>query len=135
MRRAGADERGVPAATLLPRAALRQLRNFDAEALKLLHLVSVELGVPVAMLLHPSRSRAGIARARQVAMYLCYVMLGRRLATIGRLFGRDRTTVSHACAKVEDLRDDPAFEALVTRLEQAIIAVAEQPREAIRAAG
>lgn len=57
------------------------------------------------------------ARARHIAMYLCHVMLSRNLREVGLAFGRDRTTVSHACALIEDLRDDPAFDRELCRLE------------------
>lgn len=53
-------------------------------------------------------------------MYLAHVMLGRSLSEVGQAFGRDRTTVSYACALIEDLREDPEFDAFVTRLEQKI---------------
>jgi chromosomal replication initiation ATPase DnaA len=39
------------------------------------------------------RNLLPIARARQLAMYLSHVVLGRTLADIGKVFGRDRTTV------------------------------------------
>lgn len=71
----------------------------------------------------------GAARARQLAMYLAHTMLGKSLADVGEAFGRDRTTVSYACNLIEDLRDDPAFEAAVTRLEELI--EREQPVRAI----
>ena len=53
-------------------------------------------------------------------MYLTHVMLSRSIPEVGRLFGRDRTTVSHACCMMEDQRDDPHFEAAVGELEDAI---------------
>ena len=37
-----------------------------------------------------------------------------------RTFGRDRTTVAHACACVEDSRDDPKFERVLACLEAAL---------------
>jgi len=80
-------------------------------------LIAQEKRVPVRLLIHRSRCRIGTARARQLAMYLSHVVLGRSLTEIGDAFGRDRTTVSHACAVIEDLRDDPAFDAEVTALE------------------
>lgn len=67
-----------------------------------------------------SRSRAPVAAARQMAMYLCHVLLEISMTDVGRYFGRDRTTVAHACAVVEDLRDDPAIEREIASLEQAI---------------
>lgn len=83
-------------------------------------LVSREMAVPKSLLLHHSRCRAGAARARQVAMYLSHVALGQSLTSVGHAFHRDRTTVSHACGLVEDMRDDPAFDAEMDRLEQLI---------------
>jgi len=73
--------------------------------------------VPIRLLTHPSRCRHETARARQLAMYLSHVVLGRSLTEIGDAFGRDRTTVAHACAVIEDLRDDRQFDAEVTALE------------------
>ena len=83
-------------------------------------LIAREKHVPIRLLTHPSRCRNRTARARQLAMYLSHVVLGRSLTEIGDAFGRDRTTVSHACAVIEDMRDDPAFDAEVTALERRI---------------
>ena len=38
-------------------------------------------------------------------MYLCHVLLRRTQERLGELFGRDRTTVSHACAAIEHQRE------------------------------
>ncbi|HOV04511.1 MAG TPA: helix-turn-helix domain-containing protein [Hyphomicrobiales bacterium] len=76
--------------------------------------------LPVTALRAPTRCLARIALARQVAMYLCHVVLGLTLAEIGDHFGRDRTTVSHACRVVEDRRDEAAFDRLVQELERAL---------------
>lgn len=81
-------------------------------------LIARERHVPIRLLIHKSRCRTATARARQLAMYLSHVVLGRSLTEIGDAFGRDRTTVSHACAVIEDMRDDPAFDAEVTALER-----------------
>jgi chromosomal replication initiation ATPase DnaA len=80
-------------------------------------------GVPVAELRAPTRRRAPIALARQVAMYLTHVAFGFSLSAVGRHFGRDRTTAAHACRHIEDRRDDPAFDLLLDRLERAVSAV------------
>ena len=53
-------------------------------------------------------------------MYLSHVVLGRTLMEIGEVFGRDRTTVSYACALIEDMRDDPQFDDEVSGLERQI---------------
>lgn len=63
---------------------------------------------------------------RQIAMYVCHVSLGISLSDIGQAFGRDRTTVSHACGVVEDRRDDPAFDDFVSALERISISVFAQ---------
>ncbi len=80
-------------------------------------LVCNERKVSKALIFNQSRCRAETARARQLAMYLAHVVLGQSLTSIGIAFGRDRTTVSHACALIEDLRDDSVFDEEVTRLE------------------
>ena len=83
-------------------------------------LVARQKNVPIRLLTHKSRSRLPAARARQLAMYLAHVVLGRSLTEIGLAFGRDRTTVSYACALIEDMRDDQRFDDEVTALEQQI---------------
>jgi chromosomal replication initiation ATPase DnaA len=55
--------------------------------------------------------------ARQVAMYLTHVGAGLPQTEVGRLFARDRTTVAHACAVVEERRDDPVFDRSLEVLE------------------
>jgi chromosomal replication initiation ATPase DnaA len=55
---------------------------------------------------------------RQIAMYVCHVQLGIPMSDIGPCFGRDRTTVGHACQVVEDRRDEPAFDEFVATLER-----------------
>ena len=67
-------------------------------------------GICVKDLRGSTRGRAQVALARQVAMYLSHVVLAINNRRIGDLFGRDRSTVTHACKLVEDRRDDPAFD-------------------------
>lgn len=95
-------------------------RPRDRVAEGVVRLVARDKHVPVGMLLHRSRGRARVAATRQLAMYLTHVMLGRTLTDVGELFGRDRTTVSYACALVEDKRDLRRFDEDVCRLEQKI---------------
>ena len=84
-------------------------------------------GVGPADLHHTTRGRAKVAQARQVAMYLAHVACGLSLTETGRLFGRDRTTVAHACSVVEDRRDDPLFDRALDLLEWAVSALATRP--------
>jgi len=70
----------------------------------------------------PARRRPR-CHVRQVAMYLSHVVLSVPYAAVGAAFGRDRTTVVHACAVVEDRRDDRAYDRFVEQCERCIEAV------------
>ncbi len=62
-----------------------------------------------------------IAMARQIAMYLCRLMTDSSLPKIGTAFGRDHTTVIHACEKIEKLRkEDKSFDNQLQQLEEKI---------------
>ncbi|MDP2621332.1 MAG: helix-turn-helix domain-containing protein [Hyphomicrobiales bacterium] len=76
--------------------------------------------VPPKELRAPTRRDAQTARARQVAMYLAHVGFGLTYSEAGLLFGRDRTTVAHACRLVEDRRNDPGFDVSLDCLEQTL---------------
>lgn len=80
-------------------------------------LVGAALRVPVEELSAPTRRKAPIARARQIAMYLAHVALGLSLTRIAIGFGRDRTTAGHACRLIEDLRDTGEFDRTLAFLE------------------
>ncbi|WP_338049388.1 helix-turn-helix domain-containing protein [Rhizobium tubonense] len=64
--------------------------------------------------------RRTLCHVRQIAMYICHVALRIPLHEIGLAFGRDRTTVGHACHVVEDRRDDPAFDDFVGAVERIV---------------
>ena len=68
-------------------------------------------------MLAKNRCRAWIAEGRQVAMYLTHVIGQVPLSDTGPHFGRDRTTVAHACARIEDKRDEDYFDNGLMRLE------------------
>jgi chromosomal replication initiation ATPase DnaA len=68
----------------------------------------------------PGRSPLAVARVRQIAMYVAHVALGLPMGEIGRGFGRDRTTVVHACHLIEDMRDDAEFERIVATCERVV---------------
>jgi chromosomal replication initiation ATPase DnaA len=74
-----------------------------------------------------TRGRAGVALARQMAMYLAHVVGGLTLTDIGHHFRRDRTTVAHACRLIETKRDDPGFDRVVALLEGVVPAFANRP--------
>jgi hypothetical protein len=79
--------------------------------------VALAFAVPADELRAPSRRTAGVAFARQSAMYLAHVALGLNCNTVGRMFRRDRTTVAYACQLVEQRRDDPDIDRLLDMLE------------------
>ncbi|MFG1296205.1 MULTISPECIES: helix-turn-helix domain-containing protein [Xanthobacter] len=88
-------------------------------------LVSAASGVAVETLLALRRSQAPVAAARQLAMYLAHVVLGLSQTDVARAFGRDRTTVAHACRRIEDQRDRAAFDRRVAQLEACVRWAAE----------
>lgn len=76
--------------------------------------------VPGGPLRAATRGRAPIAFARQVAIYLSHVAFGLGYGELARRFGRDRTTIRHACRLVEMCRDDPRLDLALDWLEQAV---------------
>lgn len=86
--------------------------------------VAQVFGVDAAALDTETRGRAEVALARQVAMYLAHVACGMSLTDVGRMFSRDRTTVAHACAVIEDRRDDKVFDRAIELLEMVVSALA-----------
>ena len=101
-------------------------RGSDSAAAAVVEIVARRRGVARTGLLHRSRCTADVAEARMLAMYLVHVVLGRSYSEVGHHFGRDRTTVAHACARIEDLRDRYSFDAEVAALEAEIGAAAPQ---------
>jgi len=81
------------------------------------HLCAYAVGVPAPEVARTTRASAPVARARHVAMYLAHTGLSWPLCRVAAAFGRDRTTASYACARVEDLRDDAEFDARLGEVE------------------
>lgn len=67
------------------------------------------------------RGKAHIAFARQVAMYLAHIGCGLSFTEVGRAFGRDRTTVAHACQLVEDKREDLDMDWSLDLMERSLL--------------
>ncbi|MCF3638615.1 hypothetical protein LXM94_01350 [Rhizobium sp. TRM95111] len=111
---AAREAAGLPADTPVPAATVcRIVRQLVAELVLL-------AGDRV---LHRRDSRRAGCQVRQIAMYLCHVALQISLTEIGLAFGRDRTTVGHACNVVEDRRDQPAFDAFLATAERMVLTV------------
>lgn len=89
----------------------------DAGACSLAAMLAADaLDVPITNVLAETRGSRTAAHARQVAMYLAHVALGVPLASVGRCFGRDHSTVAHGCGRVEDLRDERGFDQMIAEL-------------------
>ncbi len=93
----------------------------DGEAQRLRTVIEATIaevfGVAAAELSRPSRGKAPVALARQAAMYLAHVSCGLTLTDVGLVFARDRTTVAHACAVIEDRRDNLVFDRTLELME------------------
>ncbi|MEL6751429.1 MAG: helix-turn-helix domain-containing protein [Pseudomonadota bacterium] len=77
------------------------------------------LDVPLSRLKSRTRGTKDVARCRQVAMYLAVTTFSVPMSEVSAHFGRDRSTISHALAKIEDERDEQNgdFEVLMLQLE------------------
>jgi hypothetical protein len=100
-------------------------RRGGCEAALCLAAVCAASGVAPAAVLAKRRGRAPVARARQLALYLQHVAFGGSLSACGRALARERTSVRHACARIEDARDEPRFDRAVQCLEAALLAQRE----------
>ncbi|MEM9599772.1 MAG: helix-turn-helix domain-containing protein [Pseudomonadota bacterium] len=90
----------------------------DPARARLAHAAAaIEFGVPDLDITQPHQRAPLIDYVRQVAMYLSACSYGMTMTRIGELFGRDRTTVSHAIRVIEDGRTDPVLDAKLERLE------------------
>ncbi len=101
-------------------------RNFEI-CDSMLDIVSALFNVSGRELRMAGRTRLPVARVRQIAMYVTHCALGLTMTDIGKGFGRDRTTVMHACHLVEDMRDEEEFDRIVNTVERIAIA-AFKPR-------
>ncbi|HVV27319.1 MAG TPA: helix-turn-helix domain-containing protein [Rhizomicrobium sp.] len=63
-------------------------------------------GVPVDEVRKPTRGRPLVARTRQISVHLAHVVFGMSHKQLAREFGRDRSTVHHACNLIERMRED-----------------------------
>ncbi|GJL91311.1 helix-turn-helix domain-containing protein [Hyphococcus sp.] len=97
--------------------------RFSSIACKLTARMAKEIvceayGLPHASLMTTDKRGAELARARQIAMYLAHVVGQLTLYEVAEHFGRDRSTVSHACINIEDSRDSPVLEMQLEYLEK-----------------
>ena len=94
-----------------------KLRRSIAYCDGLIDILSAYFDVSGRAIRSPKRQALAIARIRQIGMYIANVVLGINMTTVGQGFGRNKSTVIHACHLIEDMRDDEEFDQIVSRLE------------------
>lgn len=100
------------------------------EGCKLTSLLAADaFRIPLSSIVAGTRGPLQSAHARQAAMYLAHVALGISLSAIGKFFGRDHSTIAHGCRRVEDRRDEAAFDALIAELALAARIASHLDRE------
>lgn len=67
--------------------------------------------------------RRVLCHLQQVAMYVCHVALRMTMADVGAAYGRDRTTVAHACRVIEGRRDNRAYDEFISAVERVVEAL------------
>ncbi len=113
-----------------PKRIIRQRANSEnSEVQKLLldtakarfvcELVAYALAIDEDLMC-PTRGSPNSALARQISMYLCHIGFGMSLNRVANAFGRDRSTIAHACHQIEDRRDDSNYDTLLDELENAL---------------
>ncbi|MEM6899851.1 MAG: helix-turn-helix domain-containing protein [Pseudomonadota bacterium] len=101
-------------------------RELDAAHARLaVSLVAYGLSQSSNAILKEGRGTADAAFARQIAMYVLYVGMGLSLSRVAAAFGRDRTTVSHACHQIENRRENPIFDDWLESLEASLVHAAK----------
>lgn len=81
-------------------------------------VVAEAFGLSHASLLASGRGDATESLGRQCAMYLAHVVGQLSLIDVAAAFGRERSTVSHACINIEDRRDGPVFDLQLEYMEK-----------------
>jgi chromosomal replication initiation ATPase DnaA len=84
------------------------------------HAVALATGVSPRDIASTGRTSKAAARARQIAIYLAHVNFNWPLIRVAFAFNRDRTTCGHACHRIEDMRENAAFDARMSVLEACI---------------
>lgn len=91
------------------------------------------LDVSAEEVLGLQRGSAAVAFARHVAVYLCHTAFEMSLARVAIAFGRDRSTVAHACHVIEDRRDEAHFDVWIGSLETMLREAPAPAKQAISA--
>ncbi len=95
-------------------------RRDAAKARLAVDLISFATGVAPGDILAELRGAKPACEARQAAMYLTAIAFSMSYARVAAAFGRDRSTVMHACRLIEDRREDPVYDGWLSALEAAL---------------
>lgn len=86
----------------------------------IIDLTAIFFNVSSRDLRSSGRTPNPVSRVRQIGMYVGHVTLGLKMTEVGAGFGRDKSTVVHACHTIEDMRDDEDFNVIVSRVESLV---------------
>ncbi len=92
----------------------------DACAAVVRDIVADAFDIAPEKILSKERGREYVARARLVAMYMLHTTCRISQKQTGPAFGRSRNAVSHACTRVEDLRDDEYADIMLDQMARHI---------------
>jgi len=95
---------------------LRRLR-IDDEVYRLTRSVAQWYRVPMIQVIGRTKTSRAV-KARQVSIYLAHTLLSRPHDDLADIFGRHAGTISRACHRIEDQRDEPQFDARIACLEE-----------------
>lgn len=96
---------------------VNRLIEDSAKARLCAEIAAFSLGIKEDIL-QDTRGKTDEAFARQIAMYLCHVGFQIPLYRVAAAFGRDRSTIAHACHLIEDRRDNDVFDRELDKLEE-----------------
>lgn len=88
-------------------------------------MIAAAFQLKAERLLKSDRGAVRVNRPRQISMYLMNTALSLKFTEIAEFYNKDRTTVSHACRVIEELRDDPEFDERIGEFEKTIRTVLE----------
>lgn len=89
-----------------------------------INTVAKHFGISTDVLLNEDRDVASVARARQITMYLLRRVSGYSYSEIGRICGRDHSTVMHGCDLIMQRRGaDQGLNAQIKALETQLAAI------------
>lgn len=91
------------------------------DAFDVLRLVAKATGASPGGICAVSQKRSE-AHARHLCWYLMHTSLGMRQADIGQWFSVDRRAVAYGIARIEDQREDPAFDVRLSEMEWVLAA-------------